>query len=705
MSSELAPPVTIQTSPEEVPSLPPWFAEVALLAHWFEQQGYLAAISEQVRLARGRAGTYEALDFVALLLGYAVSGEATLQAFFERLLPFAQPFMALFGRQQLPTRSTLSRFLAAVDRPCLEAFRRLFLHDRLQQGFSGEQMGGFFDAQGRRLLVFDLDGTREAARQRALATTPELPPVRRRLNQVCAPGYTGRKRGEVVRTRTTVLQAHTQEWLGTFSNPGNGEYAEELLAASQAILAYLSARELSPADALLRLDGLYGSLSLLLRLLPLGLGFLVRGRDYRLLEHQRVQARLLTPADRTVTHPETGTERELFDVGFITDFQPERPEVAISYRVLLTRRVAPADPKDISVGKLRDGWVYELFLTSQAVSSLPVATVLELYQQRGSFEQVLSDEDAEQDPDRWCSHTPYGQELWQLICQWVWNSRLSLGSVSSGAELRWTTWGSESAAPEAETGSRAEAPQTVEGTNQLAEVTPVTTVTNRPSEAAEREVPSYGPLRLAFSRMKQPPLYGAPSFQVGEHNTLVCPQGKVLRVDERRVQANGELRVVYVAKVGDCRNCGVVEACLGEGGVVKRGRRVSGTRRVVGSHQLKAAPEEQAGKAVEERESREGATHVLQWADIGGRRVRRELVKTLRRQQVSLTSQEMRVESVAKVAPGIRSRAERAHRRRSWASRLARNACGTASSRWSVTLPGIPTALAAYLGLPSASVP
>lgn len=137
------------------------------------------------------------------------------------------------------------------------------------------------------------------------------------------------------------------------------------------------------------------------------------------------------------------------------------------------------------MGKLRDGWVYELFLTSQAVSSLPAATVLELYQQRGSFEQVLSDEDAEQAPDRWCSHRPYGQELWQLICQWVWNSRLSLGSVSSGAELRWTTWGSARAAPEAETGSSAEAPQTGEGTDQLAAVTPATTVTNRPSEAAE----------------------------------------------------------------------------------------------------------------------------------------------------------------------------------------------------------------------------
>ncbi len=34
--------------------------------------------------------------------------------------------MALFGRKSLPHRSSLSRFLADVDRPCLEAFRTLF---------------------------------------------------------------------------------------------------------------------------------------------------------------------------------------------------------------------------------------------------------------------------------------------------------------------------------------------------------------------------------------------------------------------------------------------------------------------------------------------------------------------------------------------------------------------------------------------------
>src|SRR5437588_7441408 len=38
---------------------------------------------------------------------------------------------------------------------------------------------------------------------------------------------------------------------------------------------------------------------------------------------------------------------------------------------------------------------------------------------------VLADEDIEEDPDRWCSYSECGQELWQIACQWVWNLRLS----------------------------------------------------------------------------------------------------------------------------------------------------------------------------------------------------------------------------------------------------------------------------------------
>jgi len=89
----------------------------------------LSAIEEQVRFARRRFGHYDLIDFVAVLLGYAISGEATLATFYERVQPFASTFMALFGRQRLPHRSTLSRDLSALDQTTVEALRTLFLKD------------------------------------------------------------------------------------------------------------------------------------------------------------------------------------------------------------------------------------------------------------------------------------------------------------------------------------------------------------------------------------------------------------------------------------------------------------------------------------------------------------------------------------------------------------------------------------------------
>jgi hypothetical protein len=181
------------------------FEETALLCSYLRKQGVLTAINSQVRLARRRFGRYEVIDFLAVLFGYAISGERTLVAFYERLLPLAQPFMALFDRERLPSRSALSRFLASLTWTATETLRTLFLADLLVRPLDKERhIGQLIDRAGHERVVFDIDGTREAARQRALPKTEELPAPQRRLNQVCAPGYTGRKRGEVIRTRTVV---------------------------------------------------------------------------------------------------------------------------------------------------------------------------------------------------------------------------------------------------------------------------------------------------------------------------------------------------------------------------------------------------------------------------------------------------------------------------------------------------------------------
>jgi hypothetical protein len=204
--------------------------EVAAFAHVLTPTGMLKTIQEEVRFARARFGYYDLIDFVAVLIGYFLSGEPTLLAFYERLVPWASPFMAIFGRNRLPHRSTLSRFLAALDQTPVEALRTLFQKDLLARS-PFLSPGGLFDRTGKQWVVIDVEGTKATARQRALPQTDALPAPHRRFDQVCAPGYHGRKRGEVVRTRTVVLQAHTHQLLGTFGGAGNGDYRRELRRA------------------------------------------------------------------------------------------------------------------------------------------------------------------------------------------------------------------------------------------------------------------------------------------------------------------------------------------------------------------------------------------------------------------------------------------------------------------------------------------
>ena len=135
--------VKIQTTSESNFSTPSWFGEVVLLIGYLRKHGILSKINEQVRFARRRFGRYEVIDFLAVLFGYAISGECTPEAFYERLQLFAVPFMALFGRDRLPSRSALSRFLAVLTQAPVDALRMLFLDDLREYPTLARQANGW----------------------------------------------------------------------------------------------------------------------------------------------------------------------------------------------------------------------------------------------------------------------------------------------------------------------------------------------------------------------------------------------------------------------------------------------------------------------------------------------------------------------------------------------------------------------------------
>jgi hypothetical protein len=700
MPSIVSSAVSIQTSPQSVPSVPSWFGEVTIVAHSLRHLGVLETIAEHVRFARCRFGHYELIDFVAVLIGYTLSGEPTLQTFYERLEPFASPFMALFGRNQLPHRSTLSRFLSALDQPAVEALRTLFLQDLLSRPLTpeGSQTAGLWDRCGTQWWVFDTDATRQAARQRALPHTPDLPAAHRRLDKVCAPGYLGRKRGEVVRTRTTVLQAHTQQWLGTFSGAGNGEYRGELLRAVEAITGYLRAQHLPLDRAILRLDGLYGTGAVLADIA--GLSWITRGKEYSLLDLESVQARLALPPEQQTTHPETGTCRTLFDC-------PEVPLTATGPRCRMIVATRPATATASPVGETRDGTVYEIFLTTLPQGAFTPADVVELYSHRGAFETVLAEEDKEQDPDRWCSHSASGQEFWQVICQWMWNLRLYLGHLLHPTPMRTTEFAPAQAEPVAqpacaESGPPQAEPLALPSAAEAAPAHPEPPAQPACAEAAPAQAEPvaqpvcaeatrviYGPPQWA--RTKRVGCFAGADFTLQPDGTLRCPAQQPLYAQERRPEGDGSVRVLYAARISHCRCCPLREGCLGNGAATKNPRRVSAVL-----HPIAQPPPSPCSAPAPPKPS----THPIWWRDWSRGPSRRQWVSLLRTQTVMVTCTAA-ASLAGPVAIGPLTRAQRAHWRLSWTERLARNACSPLSASVEIHLFGIPPAFAASVGLPS----
>lgn len=629
--------VKIQTTPESNYSTPSWFGEVVVISRYLHQHGVLSKINEQVRFARKRFGRYEVIDFLAVLFGYAISGERTLEEFYQRLQPFALPFMALFERDRLPSRSALSRFLAALTEAPVEALRTLFLDDLLDRPLTPDkQTGSLLDRAGNAWVVFDIDGTREAARQRALPQTDELPPSFRRLDEVCAPGYRGRKRGEVVRTRTTIAQAHSYQWLGSFGHRGNGRYREELRKGLLAIGRYLTASQLEASRTLLRLDGQYGTGAVLADVA--GFAFVTRGKDYSVLDHPLVQARLHLPADQVQQRPESRIVRSLYDC----------PDVPVGSEGLSCRVVVATHPalnKKSPVGVTREGIVYELFFTKLPQQTFTASDVVELYLHRGAFEPALADEDQELDPDRWCSHSAWGQEAWHIVSQWVWNLRLEVGHQLQPEPVRTTEFAPALPPPSA-----------------------------NPSHTAPPSGYAFPQVGLPWKTGR----FSGQDFALQPDGTLRCPADQKLIPHEQRREADGSLRVVYGASLRSCRPCALREQCQWNGSATAKPRQMS-----VLLHPLPV-----------------GSAPVL-WQDWSRRAHRRACLQLVRHQHIEV-SQPAPAATSPPTAGVILSRAQRAHFRLSWQERLAHNARPEASSQVTIKLFGIPESFAASLGLATA---
>lgn len=321
---------------------------------------------------------------------------------------------------------------------------------------------------------------------------------------------------------------------GNLRGPGNGNYRSELLRAIQVLLGYGKQVGIPAQQIVIRLDGLYGSAAPLSDVLAAGLGVIARHKDYHLLDLAVVQAVLVAAPATTCTHPESQMTRTLFDCPAVP-LSPAGPTV----RVIVATHPTTSEPP--SVGEQRAETVYELFVSTLPSPAFSAKDVLDLYLHRGSFETVLSDEDAEQDADRWVSHTAWGQECFQILVQWLWNLRLELGQHLAPATMRTT------------------------------EFAPAHAVS--PTAPCEPTAPViYGPPQWA----KRSFTGGFPgsAFTLQPDGTLRCPADRPLYAQERRPEHDGSLRVLYAGRIGFCRSCPLRVQCQ-EHPSTKKPRRVS----------------------------------------------------------------------------------------------------------------------------------
>ena len=261
----------------------------------------------------------------------------------------------------------------------------------------------------------------------------------------------------------------------------------------------------------------------------------------------------------------------------------------------------------------------------------------------GAFEPLLADEDQEQDPDRWCSHAPAGQEAWQIVSQWVWNLRLELGHLLESTPLRTTEF-----AP------------------------PIT-------EATREQAPVQGYDKPTVALPWKAGRFSGQDFALQPDGTLVCPASKTLRPTEQRHEADGSLRVLVPRQ--DPRLPWLSKAFA--------------VSVAWASHHEAASDQRPAPSAP--RWSRATAAS----RDWSRREHRRACMQLVRHQRIEVSLPPPAAAS-PRTADVILSRAQRAHARLSWAERFARNARPSTAGQVTMKLFGIPERFAASLGLATA---
>ena len=411
--------------------LPDWAAQGAVVLEFLQKTGRLSEIANQLHVRRH--GGYSSLDFVVFAILYFASGlRCGFKEFGRRSAPDRRRLGALAGRKRLMSPSSVSRFLSAVEGPAAHAFGDWLLREGVDgRSLLAHPSTATRDAVGGRWQLFDWDPTVTALRHRALPRGEDLPEPRRRSDASTAPGYSGRKRGDVQLSRGTLQHAGSGLWLQLHVAEGNGEHREASQRAIDAVVNTANAAEIGLDSVVLRADGAAGNVPFMTACTEAGIGWLTRLARYELLDDPEVRAHLDRADWVKVPDSGSGPTRQAAELGTWelpaatgTTRRDGRAYEPVRTRVVVTRF---ATDEDRGAGVVIDEMKYELFATSLPAEPWPPAEVVACYHGRAGLENRFGQEDRELGLDHVFSYRLPGQALVSAIGLFVWNVQTLLG--------------------------------------------------------------------------------------------------------------------------------------------------------------------------------------------------------------------------------------------------------------------------------------
>ena len=188
------------------------------------------------------------------------------------------------------------------------------------------------------------------------------------------------------------------------------------------------------------------------------------------------------------------------------------------------------------------------------------------------------------------------------------------------------------------------------------------------------------------------------AFTLQPDGSLLCPANHPLYPQERRPERDGSYRLLYAARIGDCRSCCLRAQCQ-ESISTTKPRRVSAVFWPIASQQVApCAPVLRPPSPLLKLPARLPPDPVL-WGDWPRCQIRRNWLKVVRTETVVVTMGATPTQDQAEASQEqVITRAQRAHWRLRWNERLARNARPSTAPPLTFTIHGLAATFANAYG-------